>query len=841
MTGPLHRDVQAAIRDAGVTPDARGLMPIADARALALGLQVFRKDASDETNVLGADTAWAALLSLADADEFLATAFRIRWNFHVRGRENLAAHARYGDAILPWIAAAVDARGTLRAVPWCLEPCLMAIGTPEALTLALAIQAVVTGLDAPDDDAPVSGAASDDASATPSSDAPTLGLAPRWLGAAMAERLPLVLAAAADDPRAAALLTATIADVGAPAVDMLAAALGGADRAASVLAAHGIAPPEPDPAIEAALLGVARAPIAPGPPWSVRELDRDEMFPYWDVLDGYATPYAVRVSAFADPAGDVLVVQRFGRDQRGSEPGFREVTLYGPGASRIASRPPYERLIEEEDVAGVHLKLGSHYQGYVDGLLEIVSVWGDADARGVPLPDVHATHQVRNPMPLAEALIRIAGRSEDIALPPGLPPAWQAVALDAAAGNPALAETLLRSIDAGEGLLLRLAADYREDLFLGADALRALVGLSDEGELLFELDDPELPETFMGRPASVTPPWPLICEALRRRARIDPTKIIPRVDVLRRRLLWTEGRGGAADNWAPEMHPCDATTARASASPLGASPHANELLQRGWPHGVRLLHQHPHNDNPALVLEWILAQPTLPLRSYWAREVALRFVRHVGGDASARDHAGWIYPAEARVLVQTMLARGAPAHGPLASEVAILLLEAFLGAPALLAVVHDALAALPAPMRTAPHPDGFSALLALGWVLRRAVSPEAAAARRALLALASSFPRDADLGRALDLILGGADGAHRSARTQSEWFFAGDPQLVAAAIATLPAIELPLDLQFAVALGDEAILRWEQQTIADADKDWFASELDLLASPRAAQLAARLR
>ena len=196
MTAPLHRDLQAAIRDAGVTPDARGLMPIADARVVALGLQVFRKDASDATNVLGADTAWAALLSLADVDEFLATALRIRWNFHVRGRENLAAHARYGDAILPWIAAAVDARGTLRAVPWCLEPCLMAIGTPAALTLALAIQAVVTGLDATDD-APASDAnpapPSSDAPAPSSDEAPTLGLAPRWLGAAMAERLPLVV------------------------------------------------------------------------------------------------------------------------------------------------------------------------------------------------------------------------------------------------------------------------------------------------------------------------------------------------------------------------------------------------------------------------------------------------------------------------------------------------------------------------------------------------------------------------------------------------------------------------------------------------------------------------
>jgi hypothetical protein len=266
------------------------------------------------------------------------------------------------------------------------------------------------------------------------------------------------------------------------------------------------------------------------------------------------------------------------------------------------------------------------------------------------------------------------------------------------------------------------------------------------------------------------------------------------------------------------MHPLASTTARASLSPVGASAYANELLARGWPHGVRLLHTHPHNDSPALILDWLLAQPTLPLRSYWAREVASRYVRHVGGDAGARDHAGWIYPAEARALVDAMLMRRDAAHGSLAAEVALLLLEAFLGAPALVTVVSEALAALPAPERDAPHPDGFSTVLALGWVLGRAVSAEAAEARRALLKSASHFSREADLGRALDLVLGGAEGARRSARSPSEWLFAGDSTLVAAAADQASAHELPLDLQFAVVLGEDAIARWAQQTIADADK-----------------------
>jgi len=106
MTTALGPSVVAAIRDAGVVADERGLMALADARQLVAGLSVFEKAPSDQTNILGADTAWAALLSLEGVAEFLTAALRIRWNFHVRGFENLATLERYGDGILPWIEAA---------------------------------------------------------------------------------------------------------------------------------------------------------------------------------------------------------------------------------------------------------------------------------------------------------------------------------------------------------------------------------------------------------------------------------------------------------------------------------------------------------------------------------------------------------------------------------------------------------------------------------------------------------------------------------------------------------------------------------------------------------------
>ena len=80
--------------DARVSPDDRGLMPLAETRALVAAVVVFEKGEIEGSNVVGNDHAWAALLSLADAEEFRAAALRVRWNFHVRGHDNLAAIER---------------------------------------------------------------------------------------------------------------------------------------------------------------------------------------------------------------------------------------------------------------------------------------------------------------------------------------------------------------------------------------------------------------------------------------------------------------------------------------------------------------------------------------------------------------------------------------------------------------------------------------------------------------------------------------------------------------------------------------------------------------------------
>ena len=45
-----------------------------------------------------------------------------------RWTDNLALHERYGDAILPWLRSRLR-NGVLTNVPWCVLPCLLAIGT----------------------------------------------------------------------------------------------------------------------------------------------------------------------------------------------------------------------------------------------------------------------------------------------------------------------------------------------------------------------------------------------------------------------------------------------------------------------------------------------------------------------------------------------------------------------------------------------------------------------------------------------------------------------------------------------------------------------------------------
>lgn len=144
----LGPNVAAAMRDGAVTRrDARGLMPLADARTLVRAATEFRKGDGamvDGTFVLPSDRLWAALMSLDDAEEFVREATRIRWFFHPRGRDNVAPYERYGEGILPWLEAHVQ-RGRLVNIPWCVDPCFAALESPRGFDVLWTVRTAVEG------------------------------------------------------------------------------------------------------------------------------------------------------------------------------------------------------------------------------------------------------------------------------------------------------------------------------------------------------------------------------------------------------------------------------------------------------------------------------------------------------------------------------------------------------------------------------------------------------------------------------------------------------------------------------------------------------------------------
>lgn len=86
----------------------------------------------------------AALLSLADAEEFTATVIPLTWglNGFLSIDDLTALHGRYGDGVLPWIASRIDADGVLSDRPgglwWLLQRC----DSPDAFDLAARVRGV---------------------------------------------------------------------------------------------------------------------------------------------------------------------------------------------------------------------------------------------------------------------------------------------------------------------------------------------------------------------------------------------------------------------------------------------------------------------------------------------------------------------------------------------------------------------------------------------------------------------------------------------------------------------------------------------------------------------------
>ncbi len=311
--------LRSAIRDARITPDERGLMPLDEARALVAATRVFEQGQSrevDGTFVEDADRVWAALLSLDDGDEFVRHGKRMGWAYMVRGHHNTALVERYGAAVLPWIAYAVNPNGALTNVPWCRVACLLQLGGAEAYNLAARIREV---------------RGSKKNRFTQTVIAPDGPLLDAWIQRHPDEGLPLLAAdALAGAPWALESLerVAKVDPIGARA--SIAAAHG--DEAADALFKQLRLKAKVRSKKVRDLLAAAEEIAAPAGP-SVSLLNMDGHFlafraPYW--MDESVLVAGMRVTGFAHAAGDAIVFQSLATG--GHDDTIRlDIHAFGPG------------------------------------------------------------------------------------------------------------------------------------------------------------------------------------------------------------------------------------------------------------------------------------------------------------------------------------------------------------------------------------------------------------------------------------------------------------------------------------------------------------------------------
>jgi hypothetical protein len=772
------RQVQAAITGARVTPDARGLMALSEARTRIAGLAVYRKGDGvmvDGTFVLESDLAWAALLSLEDGDEFVREATRIRFEFHVRGQDNTAAVERYGAAVLPWIAANVDAGGVLRNVPWCLLPCLLAIDGEEALSLALSIRGVSSdervgpGAYAADQQGDVDRAgplATQDAS-----------VARAW--AVRDGRMSLLARRAERDPQARALLDA-------------------------------LRPPLPSEVAEL-LEAAPRLEVPHGPTVELGALDEDAQgyqFPIWD--NANYTTGAMRVTGLVSSAGDALVIETLTHWPAAGEGIVRVVRAYGPGAGRARSALE----LVPSAALGAYLDDGSTWLCRVTGVMRFNET-RDGDWREIVVTPP-------------------AGIQETVQLP------VEGVPVSVWASLPEIPDLdedrkeLARALDPEDVALFQLAEPAtRERLFLSPDALRAAVEAPADACVLFSFDEWGHPRA--GELPSSSIDWVTMVAALGARARIDRLPGQPNTRFHHWLESLAEFRGdpamwGTGDPLVDDPPP----------GGVALFSHHETMLRRGWPHLVTLVHDHPCNQRSLATktAEKILRDDPAMFRVTWPREVAFRVARALGASregadpeiqsvAAALEASGPLSSTEAMDGLRVAFSRQGSVAPSLAAD-HVLLLEASVGPEV---VIDGALAAL-ADVMDGRDESAVRALDALGYVLLRAPNEHAVRARGALAALAPRWG-DAALGSLARLLSG-----ERPAVVPDAWLghVTEDPAFVCAraAASTEP---MTIDARVVIVGGSEVLEGWRARLDSLASPSpWDVVQLGMLADPRAAEL-----
>jgi hypothetical protein len=870
----LRSPVHAAVRDTYVELDERGLVPLADARRLVGETRVYRKGEGEMvqgTFVLESDRVWAAILSLEDVGEFVREATRISWEFHVRGRDNTAPLERYGAGILPWLRSRLRADGVLVNVPWCVVPCLLGIEGREALELALATHAVHELLP---DQPPLGGgpgafAADDagdpspshvhrDADAVEAVGAPAkaflsptegLDLGRRWLAQNTSGYGPLVELAESGNERALALLRDRAQALGGVVVEAIAAALGQA-RADAVARRFDLPRSTLSSAVHAALDAAPVVDVPRGPVWSIAELDdaaRQYELQLWDNMN-YTTG-AMRVTGFASSSGDALTVETIESSMLQSSPLRWRMCAYGPGA---AKRWLDEELVEEGDFDDVDL-----YEDRVDAVTNHLHLGGDRDEQGQPIEGSPA-RVVPSPIPFAWQGVPVRrALSEDD--PPEIRLTYRLPA--SFASLPEETRAKLRDIvNPMDATVFRLCAGHAASMWPTDDALREAVGAPEDARKLFQFDLLAWPSA--GDPASSSEDLVTIAEALRTRRAIERLPSTPNTrpeDWLRVPDDAEESDEDEAeeeeaedsseeeyDSWGGE----DILDPEPSDPPLGASPYWSDVLTRGWPHGVTLMHAPNWNaaGQAEQTVPYLLEQQVEMMHVFWPRRTACIFLRAVGaleerwsakdpGAVRAMTQDSLVGLGEARGIVRALATRAFPVPAHAGSDVA-LLLEALVGGRQTVELFADVLAQLPAGAWDMDRPALAAAIFELGFVLRRCKRRSEQVPGG--LAAAYDAARTNDVARALDRVLHGRAGAERSARAEIDYAHVEDVAWAKGRILDPSTSGTSFDAVLYPVGGDALLDKWEDRIVTGADVRWPAIQLCALGGDRALSLVLRL-
>ncbi|UJR84619.1 hypothetical protein [Sandaracinus amylolyticus] len=815
---PSRSQVACALRDAAVSSlDERGLMPLGEARALLEGASVYERgdgEMIDGKSVLRSDRLWAALLSLESAEEFVRTAKRIEFRFHVRGRGNTALVERYGDGILPWLESRLEG-GVMRDVPWCVVPCLLAIARPRALEIALRAEVVDQRLSEREGRAP--------------RPAP-FALARAWIAAQREGYATLAFLAASGNRRAEALLREEWSRIGPAVREAVESALGATDALALVrrLGLPDTRLPAP---VEAVLAEVAPEPIARGPVFSIATLDEAAArfdLPLWD--NANYTTGAMRVTGYASPEGDALVIESIVCWPGAGEWVARSTSAFGAGArgARLVSHV----LVPTADLYPIELDRGTS----VDGASNMLVLGGERDESGAPVEGAQWVRRVV-PIPMPPEHYVVAVDGTDVHVTNRLPRGFATAITD-----PEERAALTR-VTPHEGILLQLCEHHRPLLFASDAKLRETAGVPRGARRLFAFDDVRWPAA--GEPASTSLDLVAICEALRTRRAIRRLPGPPTGGAATWIAAAADLRAFAgSDAWPAGEDPID--RAPIERGP-GVTPHASLLLERGWPHGVQLLHDPAHHapGGPRATAAHVIDAAGPVLRVHWPRGAATMLVRAAGavedrwssndlGIVRALEDERPIHPAEARACMRGFVARSERVAVHAAAEV-VLLAEALVGPAAVIDGIVEGLAALGEWERD--RPALAAAVRELGFVLRRMPRSGAehdVAWARARLASIGRVGGPNDVGRALDLVLHGASGAARSARSQADWAHAIDDVARARAAILDPGTPRSApDAQLLVLAGDALIDLWMAELDAVGDASFLATTLALFGGARA--------